>query len=302
MKEHQVPCEWTERKVCRTFWTEPIARDVKSEFDQLRKDAPDLADMVDLIENEETLRQECRVKGASFGTISRGCASLWPYKLIAFILERAIDRGLNLQTNTPVTTIEIAEDPGSTYRQRVQTSRGKISCRHLILATNGYTSYLLPEFKDLIVPERGTMSALIPPEGSTRLNYSYGFVGTRGSDPSHHDYLIQRPFEGVPNPRGHLMYGGGQNFEQHESLGTSDDSYLDEGSATYLRRQLLDMMEFDGETAGLEELEVTHQWSGIWGTSRDGMPWVGGVPGRNGVWLAAGYSGEYNINPLSTTS
>ena len=248
--------------------------------------------MVELIEDPDALREKCRVKDSCLGAISSDCASLWPYKLITFILERAIKSGLNLQTNTPVIKIDNIEDPTSSYRQLVQTSHGTIKARHLILATNGYTSYLLPEFNDLIVPERGTMSALLPPKGSTHLAYSHGFKGTKGSDPSHDDYLTQRPFEGVPNPRGHLMYGGGQNFAQQVTLGTSDDSFLDDGCATYLRRELLHLLDFDGETNGMEELEATHQWSGIWGTSRDGSPWVGAVPDREGVWLVGGYSGE----------
>ena len=74
-------------------------------------------------------------------------------------------------------------------------------------------------------------------------------------------------------------------------IGETDDSILDEGSAQYLKETLLKLLILPGETDGLKELKATHQWSGIWGTSKDHHPWVGEVPGRQGVWLAGGYSG-----------
>ena len=40
---------------------------------------------------------------------------------------------------------------------------------------------------------------------------------------------------------------------------------------------------------------VTHRWAGIWGTSPDGLPLVGRVPGEDRVWVAAGYSGHGNV-------
>jgi len=33
------------------------------------------------------------------------------------------------------------------------------------------------------------------------------------------------------------------------------------------------------------------------GYSRDGNPWAGGVPGRNGVWVCAGYTGHGDVGP-----
>ena len=77
-----------------------------------------------------------------------------------------------------------------------------------------------------------------------------------------------------------------------ENLGTNDDSVLDEGSAAHLRRELLNVLAMDGQTDGIKELEATQQWSGILGISRDKTPWVGKVPGMEGIWLAGGYSGK----------
>ena len=249
-----------------------------------------------MIDDEEELRRH-RVNGAPGATLTACAGSLWPYKLIVFILEKLIKDGrLNLQTNTPVTKIEpytdSLKDTARGPKQILHTPRGIIKARHVILATNGYTSHLLPEFADLIVPERGVMTALLPPVNSTRLENSYGFVGALGGHPIHDDYLNQRPFSGVPNPAGHLMFGGGYAGKELNMIGETDDSILDQGSTRYLKEALLKLLILGGETDGLSELQATHQWSGIWGTSKDHHPWVGAVPDRPGVWLAGGYSGS----------
>ena len=282
---------------CRTFWTESLAKAAAEDVRDLKRNAPELGKEVTVIDDEAQLREH-RVNGAPAATLTACAGSLWPYKLIAFILEKLIKEGrVNLQTKTPVTKIEPYvgnnADVVATGRTRqiLHTPRGSIRARHVILATNAYTSHLLPEFADLIVPERGVMTALIPPVESPRLDNSYGFVGALGGNPIHDDYLVQRPFSAVPNPAGHLMFGGGYAGKTLNMIGETDDSIVDEGSTTYLRKALLKLLTLGGETGRLEELEATHQWSGIWGTSKDHHPWVGAVPDRPGVWLAGGYSG-----------
>lgn len=155
------------------------------------------------------------------------------------------------------------------------------------------------------------MTALIPPKNMPRLKTSFGFVGANGANPLHDDYLIQRPSHSFPSPQhhptadreeeekrgdeegsGYLMFGGGSVAAMLPAFGQTDDSILDPGPAAYLRRALLQLLNLGGETSDLDELQATHQWSGIWGTSRDRHPWVGAVPDREGIWLAGGYSGH----------
>ena len=269
---------------------------------QLKDADPEIGKEVTMIQNEEDIRK-LRVNGAPGVTLTAVAASLWPYKLIAFMLERLIKHhGLNLQTKTPVDKIELCKDntekPGTSARHILHTSRGSIRTQNVILATNAYTSHLLPHFSSLIVPERGTMTALIPPKGSKPLSNSYGFVGFDGANPMHDDYLNQRPFSGVPNPVGHLMFGGGAVAKSHNMVNEDDDSFVDMGSVAYLKKVLLQLLDLGGETEGLHELEATHAWSGIWGTSIDNHPWVGAVPNMEGVWLAGGYSGHGMPNAM----
>ena len=41
--------------------------------------------------------------------------------------------------------------------------------------------------------------------------------------------------------------------------------------------------------------KVTHRWAGIFGLTQDLLPLVGRVPGHEGTWMAAGYSGHGNV-------
>ena len=302
IEENKIECEWRSLTGCRTFWTEPVAELAEKRVLHLKDSRPELGQRVSLLKDKDELLRKYRVNGPESATLTVSAGSLWPYKLVAFILEKLVKEGqMNLQTKTPVTGLSRYPDhPYDSTDSKVRgyavhTTRGQIAARHVVLATNAYTSHLLPEFSDLIVPTRGVMSALLPPRGSGRLQNSYGFVGAMGANPAHDDYLNQRPFEGVPNSSGHLMFGGGRVAAKLSAIGKTDDSVLDEGSAKYLRQSLLKLMTLGGDTEGLKELEATHQWSGIWGTSKDHHPWVGAVPERPHVWICGGYSGKSQV-------
>lgn len=286
IKQNDVPCEWRDVAGCRTFWTKRAFAEAEQEIAAL---SPDIRSRVTILQGKEDLRKN-RVNPECVGaTLTQGAASLWPYKLVTFILTKLVKEGrINLQTTTPVTTIE-SEPSG---RHTLHTPRGSISSSTVILATNGYTSALLPHFADLIVPVRGEMSALFPPPSSTIIPNSYGMVGALGQPENADDYLVQRPYSGVPNPAGHLMFGGGRGAGNLPTVGVSDDTIIDEGSAQYLRASLLKILELDGDTEGLKALKAAAQWTGIMGYSRDDHPWVGQVPDRSGLWLSGGYTGH----------
>jgi glycine/D-amino acid oxidase-like deaminating enzyme len=272
--------------------------EAKSQIDILQKESPELAKRVTTITGPSELSAHSVNPTCSGATLTTGAGSLWPYKLVTFIIQKLLaEKKINLQTNTPVTRISPAQtttaSPTTKGRWTLQTPRGTITAKHILLATNAYTSHLLPSFSSLVVPVRGTMTALLPPAGSTLLPNSYGFVGAGpGKNPDADDYLIQRPFSGVPNAKGHLMFGGGRAAGQSAAVGEADDSIVDEASVSYLQKMLLQTLSLGGSAAGMHELEVDMAWSGIMGYSRDNAPWVGGVLGMEGVWLCAGYTGH----------
>lgn len=251
--------------------------------------------------------------------VEKNAASLWPYKLVCWVLETLlrdfpVRKGpgssesssgrptFNIQTLTPCTSLTPSK-AGSGMGWVLTTPRGNIHADEVLLCTNAYTSHLLPSFTDLIVPVRGQMSALNPPRAvgkdgeALSGRYSYGFIGNAGQTSKQGDYLVQRPTD----TGGELMFGGGRGaasaFGMPGGNRTGDDSFIDDTVATYLRMQLNNELALDNKG---EELEASHEWSGIMGFSRDGYPWVGEVPmamdGGERLYVCAGFTGHGMAN------
>jgi glycine/D-amino acid oxidase-like deaminating enzyme len=130
----------------------------------------------------------------------------------------------------------------------VHTPRGQITAPLVLLATNGYTSRLLPAFTNVIVPTQGQVAALLPrlppslssPSPSptdVTLTHTYGFwanSGDGGAAASRDDYLAQSQLG-----RREIVYGGGRRFSHREGWGVSDDSFVDPAVSRFLRTDLL---------------------------------------------------------------
>ena len=246
--------------------------------------------------------KDLRIPSAAGAIIQMPAASLWPYKLVAWILENLLSMNassgpsFNLQTNTPATHLQKTTD-GPWI---VHTSRGMIAAKNVLLTTNAYTSYLLPAFSDLIVPVRGEMSSLLPPNDmapgtdNPPLVKTYCFLGNGDQNINQDDYLVQRPFTSN-GEGGEFMFGGGRSYAAGAGLGVSDDSEIDPPAAKYLRQELSKVLDLKNDG---QELKASYEWSGIMGYSRDEKPWVGEVTenldlgGGKGLWICAGFSGH----------
>jgi glycine/D-amino acid oxidase-like deaminating enzyme len=112
----------------------------------------------------------------------------------------AVDRGVNLQTNTLVTELAEVVDGNGSSRWVVTTNRGIIRAPKVVLATNAYTAALLPEYKDKIIPYRGISCKISTRGQAPLLTNSYGLRFA----PWDFDYLI-------PRPDGSIIVGGGRS-------------------------------------------------------------------------------------------
>ncbi|KAF5971784.1 general amino acid permease [Fusarium coicis] len=110
------------------------------------------------------------VKGAK-GCFTYTTGHLWPYKLIHHMFAEAISQGINLQTNTPVTSVSETQD--ATGPWILSTSRGKVKARRVVFATNAYTGSLLPEYKSKIIPYRAICCRIKTPGPHPLLNNTY---------------------------------------------------------------------------------------------------------------------------------
>jgi gamma-glutamylputrescine oxidase len=140
----------------------------------------------------------------------------------------------------------------------------------VLVATDGYPSGLLAELEGLIIPTRGQMLATEPLD---ELRYRMPHYGRHGFDYWHQ------------NAEGRLIVGGFRDADM-ESEFTADE-------ATTARIQ--DALESFATTLAGREPTISHRWSGVFGLVPDLMPVVGPHPGREGLWVAGGYSGHGNV-------
>ncbi|QKD56842.2 FAD dependent oxidoreductase [Fusarium oxysporum Fo47] len=217
------------------------------------------------------------VKGAK-GYFSYTAGHLWPYKLIHHMFRNAINKGVNVQTNTPVQTVSSSRDTNGYWT--ISTDREAVKARQVIMTTNAYTAALLPEYKGKIVPYRAICSRIKTPGKPPLLNNSYSL---RFNDWDF-DYLI-------PRPDGSIIVGGArQAYIRHlgDWYGNTNDKELIERARHY----------FDGymqrHFAGWENsgAYVDDIWTGIMGYSSDRIPRVGPIPGRPGMFIMGGFTGH----------
>ncbi|KAG9834174.1 FAD dependent oxidoreductase, partial [Aureobasidium melanogenum] len=282
ISSRNIACEWNTQPGIRGLYSDQEVKLAHHAVNTLQQTNAPLGKMCRVVDTADELQKlGLAVPEAKGAVVTDVAARLWPYKLVTAIWESLLTNpSLNLQTHTPVLSIS----PSGTGNWNLHTDRGIVEAKKVVLATNAYTSHLVPSMADLIVPCRGQMSALLPGEafsGSSRTQTSFAFIG-----PKMDDYLIQRPDESSA----HLMFGGGRSYGP--SLGISDDGEVDENVAKYLRTALPRLLLSGEGKKGEEELQATHEWTGIMGFSRDSLPWVGEVPDHKGIFVAAGYTGH----------
>jgi glycine/D-amino acid oxidase-like deaminating enzyme len=148
--------------------------------------------------HELMMAQISGVKGAK-GCFSYTTGHLWPYKLVLHLLKLAISQGVNLQTHTPVERVSSTRDDRGYWT--VTTPRGSILAKTIVYASNAYTSAILPEYKNAIIPVRGVCSRIVTPTGkSPHLSNSY-IIRLNSSE---YDYLI-------PRSDGSIIVGGARS-------------------------------------------------------------------------------------------
>ncbi|CZR60639.1 uncharacterized protein PAC_10535 [Phialocephala subalpina] len=299
VEKNEIACDWVDLSVVHGYMGKAIFEEALEEYQAHLKSDPKISKLVTVVTKDSTSPSlaDLRVSNAYGAIVQKHASSVWPYKLVCWILENLLkkEKTFNLQTNTPATHLQKADDGWI-----VHTPRGMIATKKVLLATNAYTSFLLPEWSDIIVPVRGEMSSLTPPatmrpgSANAPLKYSYGFMGNGTQNGHQDDYLVQRPYT-PKGAGGELMFGGGRSYAANHGLGVSDDSGIDPPAAEYLRREISLLLDIHNDS---KPLTATYEWSGIMGFSRDDRPWVGevtedlGLGGGKGLWLCAAYTGH----------
>ena len=225
---------------------------------------------------------------AALGAFEYEAGSVHAYKFTIGILKEALERGLNLQTNTLATGVgrETSSLEGK-QRWKIQTPRGCTYARNVILATNAFTAHLYPSLQGSIVPLRGQVSAQRPGPSLPALSTTYSFIYSGG-----YEYMIQSP------STDDIIIGGGigkfaaADFDAClEEFGQTNDEETNAWISQYLTQCTAD---YFGVNWGDDDRakRVQKEWTGIMGTSADGLPLVGPVPDEEGLWLAFACNGH----------
>ncbi|GKT90075.1 FAD dependent oxidoreductase [Colletotrichum tofieldiae] len=272
-----IDCDFVLTRAVDALMSDAICDRMKSGVDMLRKNGVSVMKDVYYAHGAEA-EQISGVKGVK-GCLSYTAGHLFPYKLILHLLSKALDAGVNLQTHTPVEAV--TETPDEDGYLTLTTPRGKVRATKIVYATNGYTSSLLPEFVDKIVPVRGVCSHISPGKSpAPLLPHSYII---RWSD-TEYEYLI-------PKLDGSIVVGGARSAYYHDLPSwynnVNDDQLIESAKSHfdgYMQRV------FHGwEDSGAYTSKV---WTGIMGYSSDGLPHIGVVPGRQNQFIIAGFNGH----------
>ena len=160
---------------------------------------------------------------------------------------------------------------GAEFREHERVEDvASLDADHVVVATDGYGHGLVAELDGLIWPTRGQV---IVSEPLDRVLYDRPHYAREGFD-----YWQQ-----LPDRR--LVLGGFRDVSIMDELTDVEETTETIQSA---------LTSFLYELVGGEP-EITHRWAGIFGLTQDMLPLVGPVTGRDGVWVAAGYSGHGNV-------
>jgi glycine/D-amino acid oxidase-like deaminating enzyme len=145
---------------------------------------------------------------------------------------------------------------------------------HVVIATDGYSQGLLPELEQAVQPTRGQVVATEPLAEQLFPCPHYARHGF--------DYW-QQLLDG-------RLVAGGRRDTTLEAENTAVEETTD-----VIQAQIEELLH--GLLGRLPR--ITHRWAGLFGTTADRLPLVGPVPDRDGVWVAAGYSGHGNVMGLA---
>ncbi|KAJ5307588.1 FAD dependent oxidoreductase [Penicillium atrosanguineum] len=288
VKTHNIDCDFNLTTTFEVCFSDKFAKEAADAFEAYKRAGGDV-DPVRFYEGEEA-KARTKVPGAL-------CAYEWtaasnhPGKLVQWILNDAIKKGVKLWTHCPVTKVVKHQSSEDQFRWDIHTPRGVVAAETVIHCTNAYAAYLIPELSQFITANRAQSHAFIP---RYSLSGEYRLKSTMALR-----YDVGSFFSVNPLLNGTIIFGGtgirslSENPEAPSGfMNTFDDtsySNLIAGTATRefnsLSREAAEVPLRHGE--GLD-----HAWTGIIGMTPDSVPLVGPLEALEGQWICAAFNGH----------
>ncbi|KAJ5524710.1 hypothetical protein N7494_011360 [Penicillium frequentans] len=277
IEEEKIDCDFTLTRSTDVWCNEESAKKAKAVYDRM------VAENLDYM-NDVIFYTGDRSEGISGVKGAKACASftagtMWPYKFIMHLVKLVVTAGVNLQTHTPVTSVEPCSQEQGGFT--VTTPRGTMHAGKVVYANNAYVSGILPQYKKNIIPCKGICCRITLPESKEAaplLTNSY----INRTDENVLSYLI-------PRSDGSIVVGGAaavfrnaedqwyDNVDDSVLIDAANDYYTDYMQRTYY---------------GWEGAKIDKLWSGVMGYSYDSNPHIGAVPGESDQYILAGFNGH----------
>ncbi|CAF4152556.1 unnamed protein product, partial [Adineta steineri] len=133
VSEENIECDWTVTRACDAYIEPEIAAEAKASYEQRCADVGNVSDIHEIPPDDYL--SVTRVKNVLYGVTFTG-ASIHPYKLVHHLLNKCVEKGMNLQINTCV--LSATRLPSGEWS--IVTSRGTLKASKVIFATNAYTA------------------------------------------------------------------------------------------------------------------------------------------------------------------
>ncbi|KAF4343717.1 FAD NAD(P)-binding [Fusarium beomiforme] len=215
-----------------------------------------LLDKVEFYADDDAL-QRTGVRDAK-GYFSTPAARVSPYKLLTALLDRCVDMGLSLKTRTPVVSVKHAESDGP----------GKLS------------SVRMPTPQYCFLSAKGIPLPKLPAASYTIMEQD------PVSNKTGYKYMVQLADNS-------FVVGGAHHKYDENDLGswynTVDDTQFIEPARQHFEDDYMQQTFAGWEDSGAR---VDRVWTGIMGYNTDSLPHIGEVPGRDGVFIIAGFHGH----------
>ncbi|KAL1737943.1 FAD dependent oxidoreductase-domain-containing protein, partial [Schizophyllum fasciatum] len=175
VRENDVDCDLWVGKTLDVPVTDEVAESTAAIFEAC-KAAGGPVDKVEVITDKAEAVKRSRIKSAC-AVYSWDASTLYPWKLVAHVIRRCLNMGLNLQTWTPA--LSVSPSPIAPGHWAVATARGTITAPTVVHCTNAYAGALLPELRPVLQPRPHMCNRAVPPRawsGRGALRNSYGVL------------------------------------------------------------------------------------------------------------------------------
>lgn len=195
-------------------------------------------------------------------------ATFNPYKVVNGLRDTVERGGTRVFTNTQVESVVTNDDGSLTVSIR---HRGIIKAKQVVYCTGAYTSRLLPEFTDILVPFREQMIATDYLESEIVQSLPTMSISCNGGNERFRQY----------NSR--LVMGGMRQAVRGKQEGVVYDGETSTAVHDKLRSFTIESFPF------LKNVKLSHFWSAVFGQTPDGKPLIGPVPGRTNQYMLTGF-------------